>query len=155
VKAFRIHPAAAEDIDAILILQDECHLSGWSRQAYRSELERSDSIMLIARAEHETVGFIVGRVSAFGTATADIEAEIYNIGTRPGLRDRGVGSALMAEFLRICSTHGVRKVWLEARVSNHQAIGFYTARGFIKARIRKGFYSNPVEDAEVMVLELA
>jgi ribosomal-protein-alanine N-acetyltransferase len=157
VESFNIHPARAEDLDAILILQDECHLSGWSRQAYMSELERSDSVMLVARAEAENkpVGFIVGRISRLGGPDSRAEADIYNIGTGPEVRERGVGSALMTEFLKSCRTSGVRKIWLEARISNVRAIKFYTARGFVRVRIRKGFYSDPVEDAAVMMLDLS
>ncbi|PYS97843.1 MAG: hypothetical protein DMF63_18420 [Acidobacteria bacterium] len=137
-------------------IQAECGLSPWSRNGYEAELERADAIMLVAKSEEDdaTVGFIIGRVTRFGPGADGIEAEIYNIGTRLTSRNSGIGSRLMTEFVRICSIESVRRISLEVRVSNRSAIRFYAAKGFVTARLRRDFYTNPVEDAEVMELGL-
>ena len=43
---------------------------------------------------------------------------------------------------------------LEVRWSNVPAIRLYENEGFIKEGIRKSYYSNPVEDAIIMIKEL-
>ena len=72
--------------------------------------------------------------------------EILNFCVEPDYRKKGIGSKLFNEVERIAS--GV--ISLEVRVSNTNAIEFYSNRGFKKALIRKGYYSNG-EDAILMV----
>lgn len=72
--------------------------------------------------------------------------EILNFCVEPDHRKKGIGSKLFNEVERIAS--GV--ISLEVRVSNTNAIEFYSNRGFKKALIRKGYYSNG-EDAILMV----
>ena len=49
----------------------------------------------------------------------------------------------------------IKIVFLEVRVSNHKAIGFYENFGFIKDAIREKYYpGNPREDALLMSLTL-
>ena len=47
------------------------------------------------------------------------------------------------------------KVVLEVRKSNNPAINFYLKFNFKIAGERKNYYSNPVEDAYVMELEIS
>jgi ribosomal-protein-alanine N-acetyltransferase len=72
--------------------------------------------------------------------------EILNFCVEKEYQKRGIGNLLFAEVEKIAS--GV--MTLEVRVSNLNAINFYTKRGFNKALIRKGYYSNG-EDAILMV----
>lgn len=72
--------------------------------------------------------------------------EILNFCVEPNYRKKGIGSKLFNEVEKIAS--GV--ISLEVRVSNTNAIEFYSNRGFKKALIRKGYYSNG-EDAILMV----
>jgi ribosomal-protein-alanine N-acetyltransferase len=48
-----------------------------------------------------------------------------------------------------------RKVILEVRKSNNPAINFYLKFEFRIAGERKNYYSNPIEDAYVMELEIS
>ena len=47
---------------------------------------------------------------------------------------------------------GVDNVLLEVRVSNQPALAFYEALGFVKTRLRPGYYADPIEDAVLMRL---
>ncbi len=145
----RAHP---EDVPDLVEIQTECELSPWTSEGYRSELERPDSVILIARdTDGRRVGFIVGRVV---DNPGKPEAEIYNIGIRPPFQHRGIGTQLLSEFLDLCRKQGVTAIWLEVRVSNLGAIAFYGAHGFVGQDRRRSFYSDPIEDADVMVLRI-
>ena len=48
-----------------------------------------------------------------------------------------------------------RKVILEVRKSNNPAINFYLGFTFTIAGERKNYYSNPIEDAYVMELDIS
>lgn len=145
----QIRRLRADDIPTIIDIQTECGLSPWTSEAYEIELHRTDSIMLAALRDATIVGFIVGR------AVHEVEAEIYNIGTTSHVRRTGVGSVLVDAFVEECRTRGVSKVWLEVRVGNQAARGFYRSLGFEPVLTRKNFYSNPVEDAIVMASDLS
>ena len=72
--------------------------------------------------------------------------EILNFCVEPEYRKQGIGSKLFQEVEKVTSGD----ISLEVRVSNTNAINFYTKRGFKKVAIRKGYYSNG-EDAILMV----
>ena len=149
-----IDAVRAEDIDALMDIQTECGLSPWTRDGYADELNRPDAVMLAARSDKgEVAGFIVGRVSILAATGFASDGEILNIGTRRVFREQGIGSGLMDRFLEICANRGAKKVWLEVRAGNAVAIKFYTNYRFVVAATRPNFYSDPVEDALLMVRE--
>ena len=153
VESYTVTPARPGDLNDIKTIEISCGLSPWTIEGYRSELERPDGLILIAKttAEPSAVGFIIGRIPR----ASNSEAEIYNIATVPGYRRHGVARRLMETFVRTCSEQGTSGVWLEVRASNESAIKFYISMGFDARGTRPGFYSNPVEDAELMFLSLA
>ena len=149
MESYSISKARLADVPALKRIEAECELSPWTIAAYRSELEHPHSIMLTARAaDGAIVGFIVGR------AVSDGDAEIQNLGTIREVRRRGVGSTLIKAFKGICSERQVSGIWLEVRVTNRSAIDFYRSHGFVKKGIRPNFYTNPIENADLMYAAL-
>jgi len=141
------------DIDAILEISLECGLCLWSVEAYRSEIVRDDSIMLKLSDEADGVcGFAVGRV--FELAPDEFTVELTNIGLRQAYRNQGFGRHLLTSFVNRCVDRGVDSIVLEVRESNDIAKRFYARFGFQATGRRRGFYSNPVEDALTMRLNL-
>jgi len=141
------------DVPAILDISVECGLCLWSAESYLSELVRPDSIALkMANAKEDTIGFAVGRI--FDLGDERLTAELTNIGIRKLEQHKGLGSRLLKSFLDNCRSQEVSAVVLEVRVSNVAAISFYEKFGFIETGRRKGFYSNPVEDALTMKLQI-
>ena len=56
----------------------------------------------------------------------------------------------MESMLRLAYEQGIRTVHLEVRVGNSVAVRLYERLGFVKDGIRKGYYTDPVEDAVLM-----
>lgn len=151
-----ITAATEKDVERILSIQEKCGLSAWSRAEYMEEIARRRSIFLVARSSSGVVqGFILGRVVSGAAIEAPSEAEIYNIGVMPDQRRRGYGGMLLGSFLDRCHEGRVAKVWLEVRASNVDAKAFYSDRGFLITGRRPAFYSNPIEDADLMCLDLS
>jgi ribosomal-protein-alanine acetyltransferase len=142
-----IRPILPAEVDQVVIIQSECGLSSWTREAYLEEIRRPGSILLAAHAGREVSGFVLGRT----INSEPPEAEIYNIGTRPVFRRLGIGSALLREFIKASENAGIVAIWLDVRSSNTSAISFYKRFGFLKSGIRRNFYTGPREDADVMV----
>jgi ribosomal-protein-alanine N-acetyltransferase len=150
--AFEITKALPANIDSICAIQTECRLSAWTPEGYEAEMARPDSIILAAfSGSKELIGFIAGRVIP-GSADLRAEAEIYNVGVRPRFQKQGVGGELIREFIRRSRDFGVGGIWLDVRKSNSTAISFYLRHGFLKKGRRKSFYTEPLEDAEIMCL---
>ena len=56
----------------------------------------------------------------------------------------------MESMLRLAYEQGIRTVHLEVRAGNYVAVRLYERLGFVKDGIRKGYYTDPVEDAVLM-----
>jgi ribosomal-protein-alanine N-acetyltransferase len=81
------------------------------------------------------------------------DGEIFDIAVLPWLRGCGLGSRLLNRGLALQERWGCRRCLLEVRESNLTAIRFYQRHGFTQAGRRRGYYSQPAEDA--LVLERA
>jgi [ribosomal protein S18]-alanine N-acetyltransferase len=82
------------------------------------------------------------------------EAEVLNLAVRDGNRGKGEGRKLLGRLLQDYEVAGVKRVFLEVRESNTDAIGFYRHQGFVPIRTRKDYYQGPNEAALVMELQL-
>ncbi len=89
-------------------------------------------------------GFIVIR-------RVDNEVEILNLAVDSKNRRNGIASRLLAEVLVNEEASGPRRIFLEVRESNAAARAFYSSQGFVMNGRRRGYYSDPVEDALVLV----
>lgn len=144
-----IRPAVPADIPQLERIAEESRLSPWTQQSYIDEIDRPDSIFLLAGTSDSVIlGFIVGRI------VPGPDAEIYNIAVAENARRQRVGNGLLAEFISLCKASKVEGIWLEVRESNTNALKFYSHAGFEKMSSRPRFYSNPVEDAIVMKLSI-
>lgn len=101
---------------------------------------------LIAKVNGEVVGCLVYAIKD--------EAEIYDFMVAKKFRHIGIGSNLVAKFLDMCKEERVRQVTLEVRSSNNAAIKIYEKFGFEKVALRKDYYTNPTEDAQLMLKEI-
>ena len=149
-RTFLIDPMAEHDLLEVVAIEEASGLSLWGWDAYRAELDRPESIMLVARrrasraaADSLLCGFIAARVQAG-------EMHVNNIGVRESERRRGVGGALMARALRIGAQYGAFAALLEVRAGNAAAQALYRAHGFVVTGQRRGYYKEPREDALVM-----
>ncbi len=129
-------------------------LSVWGEEAYRAELERENTIMLVALAptrescaERHLDGFIVARV-------AGEEMHINNVAVREEARERGLGSALLAAALRAAKGAMARTAVLEVRAGNRAAQALYLRHKFVVVGRRRNYYKQPPEDALVMTAQL-
>ena len=143
------------DIDRIIDIERSWHhLSHWSIDSYYRLLnDDTFTSSFVAELEDELgrpyiVGFIIFLIAA------DV-SEIYNIAVENGHARTGIGKQLMAAAIEESGRRKAHKVVLEVRKSNNPAINFYLGFDFRISGDRKHFYSNPVEDAYVMELDIS
>jgi [ribosomal protein S18]-alanine N-acetyltransferase len=149
---------AAEVGDLVGVVEMERGIVGaphWTEGEYAAIL-RADGgavrrCLLVAEADGGLVGFAVGKVIGLG---ADSVAELESVVVRPEARRGGVARALCAGVEDWCRELGARALELEVREGNEGAIGLYYGLGFGVVGRRRGYYSEPVEDAVLMRMEL-
>ena len=151
----RIRKVRKGDIDRIIDIERSWHhLSHWSIDSYYRLLnDDSFTSSFVAEIESEKgraniVGFVIFHIAA------DV-SEIYNIAVENSYARSGVGHQLMTAAIHESSRRKASRVVLEVRKSNNPAINFYLKFNFRVAGERRNYYSNPVEDAFVMELEVS
>lgn len=147
----RIRPMRRADVARVmeiaLSIKDAPH---WPESAYLAALDPAATprrIALVARGvqDEDLAGFAVA-------SCLPPQAELETIAVVASYRRRGVGRRLFDGLIRELRAEGAHEVILEARGSNHPALGFYRSLGFVKTGLRKGYYADPVEDAVLMRL---
>ena len=72
--------------------------------------------------------------------------EILAIATVEEYRNKGIAQELLDKIK-------TKDIFLEVRKSNEKAINFYKKNNFKQISTRKGYYSDPTEDAIIMKME--
>jgi ribosomal-protein-alanine N-acetyltransferase len=151
----RIRKVRKGDIDRIIDIERSWHhLSHWSIDSYYRLLNDDNfTSSFVAEIEDESgrnniVGFVIFHIAA------DV-SEIYNIAVENSNARSGIGKELMSAAIHESGLRNASKVVLEVRKSNSPAINFYLKFNFKIAGERKNYYSNPIEDAFVMELEVS
>lgn len=88
---------------------------------------------------------------AIATRLSRDEARLLMLAVDEKHRRRGIGSALMGEIIKQATLIGMKKIRLEVKVSNKDAIRFYTRFGFVIVSRLSNYYNNS-EDGFLMIL---
>jgi [ribosomal protein S18]-alanine N-acetyltransferase len=150
----RIRKVRKSDIDRIIDIERSWHhLSHWSVDSYyRLLTDDGFTSSYVAEIEDESGALIIVGFVIFHIAVG--VSEIYNIAVDAGHARTGVGRLLMSTAIEESRKKRANRVILEVRKSNAGAIRFYEAFTFTVAGERKNYYSNPIEDAFVMELNI-
>jgi ribosomal-protein-alanine N-acetyltransferase len=144
------------DLLEVVEIEESSGLSRWGWAAYYAELQGGNKdLMFVARvaeaerrrAHPRVAGYIVGRMGAD-------ELHINNVAVRDHYRRRGIGRALLSLILEKGKRSGVPAAFLELRAGNAAALALYEECGFRVTAQRSRYYSDPVEDALVMIVQL-
>lgn len=153
---FRIDDMRLDDLDEIVEIEETSGLSRWGYDAYLREIVKGEAAGRILLVAHPVESLVTTRtVLGFlcSLVVAD-EWHINNLATHPDFRRQGIGSALMGEGVGRARARGAVCGLLEVRASNDAAQAFYRALGFTVWHRRPNYYSEPVEDALIMRVEL-
>ena len=135
--------ARCADADGVYFVEVHCFRVPWSRDAIEFDLCINPGAIYVA-------ALAGGRVIGFTSMHAVLdEGHIMNMAVLEEYRRQGVGRRLM-ETLFSLAPETVRSYTLEVRESNHTAMRLYKQLGFYGVGYRRGYYTNPVEDALIM-----
>ncbi len=155
--AVHVRKLAWADIPAVLALQEASPgAARWPRGDYE-RISRTGDTSTPARScdlncwvavqAQQVKGFLVAR------HVAD-ELTILNMAVSPDRRRCGIGSQMLEVAVAWGRASGARMAFLEVRESNAEASAFYARQGFAPSGRRKGFYTDPPEDALLLSRQL-
>lgn len=133
-----------EDIDRIVEIETMSFHTPWTRENFQFELTEN-------RCAVYMVGEVDGNVAGYGGMWKMVdEGHITNIAVDPKYRCMGVGDAILNTLVKYASENGIAAMTLEVRTQNKPARSLYSKHGFTDKAIRKGYYTNPDDDAIIM-----
>jgi len=136
----------AEDLDGVLAIEEASFNNPTTREWYEAELQRPEVCHIYVL---RTPDWPVAAFCAFWRVENQIH--INNLAVRPELRGRGLASRLLSVVLAELALAGAERATLEVRRSNLPALRLYAKAGFVEAGVRRNYYTQPVEDALVLV----
>ena len=121
----------------------------WSEQTYQKAFQpgASERSLWVIEDEGQLQAFLIARFTA-------AECELENMVVAKQHRRRGLGSQLLRALVASARQRKQGRVLLEVRESNQAARALYKNVGFQENGRRKSYYSQPPEDAILLVLTL-
>ena len=130
-----------EDFEELYALEQACFGGSWTREMLRAELENPLTVAVYRYVDGKLAAF------AFGRVVTD-EAELFQIGTLPEYRGRGIAKSLLELLHGEMRKKGAAVCFLEVRSRNTAAISLYEKSGYERISVRRDYY--PDDDAIVM-----
>ena len=152
-----LEPGTVQHLDAIMRVEESSFSAPWTRRMFEVELTDNPFARLLtahienAAQTHERSHSLVGYVCFWVVFE---ELRMMNLAVAPHVRHRGIGRWVLQQALTMGREQGARRALLEVRVSNQPAVALYEHVGFSRSGARTKYYTNPIEDAVLMELEL-
>lgn len=148
--AARLRVMREEDLDAVMEIELRAYPFPWSRGIFRDCLRAGYPAWVLEQGDATVIGYGVLSVAAE-------EAHILNVCTAPHVQGRGHGRRLLRALVQQARLRGAKRLFLEVRPSNPNALALYEDEGFTEIGRRPRYYPAHAgrEDAIVMALELA
>ena len=142
---YRLVPMDKSHLDAVAALEQQCITPPWPKSMLEEELYNPNVSLVVAEGED-------GTVLGYGEIGVVLdEGCLEKIAVDPACRRQGVAEAILSAYLRFGKAN-LAFLTLEVRESNTPAIGLYRKLGFEEVGRRKGYYTNPKEDAILMTV---
>lgn len=143
-----IRKMGMDDLDIVTKIDAACFPIPWNTDQYTYELkDNAYAFLFVLETEEGIVGFIDFWI------TFDI-CQLAKIAVLPQYRNRHFAHELMEMMIAFTERKGCENISLEVRTSNTAAHHLYAAFDFIKVNVRKNYYNDNGEDADVLIKAL-
>lgn len=135
------------DIDQVMIIEESIFTLPWSRDSYLKEFDNKYASYMVCDVRGEIAAYA-------GIWIVFEEAHITNVAVDKRFHRQGMGQALMAIMEQQACRKRAASIRLEVRPSNIAALNMYRKLGYTQAGLRRGYYSDNLEDAWLMIKRL-
>jgi ribosomal-protein-alanine N-acetyltransferase len=147
-----LRQATPADLPALAALEADCFTHPWTEGQIAEELDVAPPGGLFVLEGPPRPGLPGLRAWCALRVVLD-EAHVLDVAVAPGARRRGLARRLLRLALGRAARRGARSAFLELRAGNGAALALYESVGFRLLSRRRAYYSEPVEDAFVLVRE--
>lgn len=141
---FYVREMKMRDLSGVGKVEVASYQNPWPQDIFYHELtENSHAHYFVAMMDDEVIGY-------GGMWLVLDDGQITNIAIHPSYRGNKYGEKLFQQMIDYGMLHGMRNLSLEVRKSNTVAQRMYEKFGFVRAGIRKKYYTDDGEDAVVM-----
>ena len=135
--------AKKEHLSLIASLERATFSSPWSEKSLEFFLEELNFCVVLLND---------GELASYCTVSTVLdEAQIINVATDIRFKRLGFAESVLKAVFDECVRRSITSISLEVRESNESAIALYKKLGFEVLGKRKNFYTEPIENALVMV----
>jgi ribosomal-protein-alanine N-acetyltransferase len=146
-----LEAASGEDVPALLALERLCFSQPWTARNFRDAMADPErGLLLVLRGPHERDDPGRGVLAYCSFQTVVDELHIHNLAVGPPVQGRGLGRRLLQLVLELGARRGAERAMLEVRQSNWAAQRLYRSLGFQGVAVRRGYYTQPSEDALIL-----
>lgn len=169
-----LHHLTAQDLDAVVALDQLCFGGLWTKSGYERELESPCSQIFVLKASlaakntkllnrssvtltpHQSTKLptalpLENSIVGLGCVWSILEeAHITILAVHPDYRHQGFGQLLLYALLRDAKRHQLEWATLEVKPSNQAALSLYHKFGFSEAGRRRRYYKDTGEDALIL-----
>ena len=131
-------------LKAVAELEQRAYSVPWSAESVADTLSYDHNFIITASSGEKLAGYLIFNLIMD-------QSELLRITVDETLRNNGIGRKLMDSYINEIKDVAESSL-LEVRASNVPATALYESCGYEMLATRKGYYSEPVEDALVMSL---
>ena len=139
--------ASMKDANSLAIIDEQIFDGSemYNEQSFASDLQNSDKIYYVAVHKNLVVGYVL-------LAVVGDDLELHKIAVLPQFRKLGIGKNLLDMASKYMKKNHYKKLFLEVRETNKNAINLYNKFGFKVLSKRENYYDDG-EACLVMQLE--
>ena len=148
-----IRVAGPKDVDALVKLEEACFTTPWSRKNFEAELSGNpfSRLFVVSNPQGSESRFPLIAYSCCWVVFEELR--FLNVAVSDDFRRQGLAKTLIFQSIQEGLQAGCQRGLLEVRASNHSAKNLYQSFRFTEYARRKSYYTNPDEDAILMVAE--
>ena len=120
-----------DDLDQVMEIEEELFSVPWTKEGFLTFLMKENGMFLVVEEKGRILGYC-------GLLTVLDEGDVTNVAVRRDRQREGIGNFLMESMIRLAEERGITMIHLEVR------------QGFVRDGLRKGYYTDPTEDAVLM-----
>lgn len=147
--------ALPADVPSLAALEAACFTHPWTPAQIHDEVARVPPDTVLVLEGPVSPGGAPAGIRAYGSFRLVLdELHVMNVAVDPSWRRQGLARFLLTFAMERAARVGARRALLELRAGNREALALYLSLGFERLSVRRGYYSEPSEDALVLARRL-
>jgi len=143
-----IRPMTLSDLHQVTEIETSLFSHAWSQHDFETETTQNPFASYWVLEKDQNI------IAYIGLWLMGTQAQVTTLGVIKGEQKQGYALTLLNHAFNLCENVGIPILSLEVRVSNQAAIHLYQKCDFRIEAIRSNYYTNPDEDAYLMIKEM-